>query len=235
MQEHTTHTLIISDLHLGSAGSSATKIHTLLEHMRFKRLLILGDLFDHANIKRLKKEDWQFLSQLAGIADNDIEVVWIKGNHDREFPHTLSQLQRVNITEEYVWNDGGKKYIAIHGDQFDKNIREKRANNMLAHAFSLTLSFLGLKNKLVMSTVGSFYAWLIGLSDSVALEAFEYGIKHDADYIMCGHTHIPVIKTHVHNQKELKYLNTGSWTQFGPTYITIDKDGPKLHSFRIKK
>ena len=39
------------------------------------------------------------------------------------FPHKLQELANIHVLEEYDFTCGGKKYIAIHGDQFDTYIQ----------------------------------------------------------------------------------------------------------------
>ncbi|MCY7360682.1 MAG: metallophosphoesterase, partial [Ignavibacteria bacterium] len=77
-------TLIISDIHLGSKASRPLQVKEMLESYRFKRLILLGDIFDDLNFTRLNKEHWNLLSYIRKLSnpEKNIEVVWVEGNHD---------------------------------------------------------------------------------------------------------------------------------------------------------
>jgi len=51
-------TLILSDLHLGSETSRAGDALRLLKENRFRRLILLGDIFADLNFGRLTKQHW---------------------------------------------------------------------------------------------------------------------------------------------------------------------------------
>ena len=54
-------TLILSDLHLGSEISRAEQATRMLKQTRFRRLILLGDIFSDLNFGRLTKPHWKFL------------------------------------------------------------------------------------------------------------------------------------------------------------------------------
>jgi UDP-2,3-diacylglucosamine pyrophosphatase LpxH len=60
-----THTLILSDFHLGSKVSQSEKIIELLKKHQFRKLILLGDIFENLNFKRLKESDWELLSLIS--------------------------------------------------------------------------------------------------------------------------------------------------------------------------
>src|ERR1700682_1867540 len=109
-------TLIISDLHLGSDISRAKEALAFLQSRRFKRLILLGDIFSDLNFRRLTKEHWKFLSYIRKLSNpkRGIEVVWVEGNHDQGLSAVMSHLVGVRVYEEYVWEFGGRRHLAIH-------------------------------------------------------------------------------------------------------------------------
>jgi UDP-2,3-diacylglucosamine pyrophosphatase LpxH len=52
MREHHFDTLILSDLHLGSEVSRAAETLLLLQSVKFRRLILLGDIFADLNFRR---------------------------------------------------------------------------------------------------------------------------------------------------------------------------------------
>ncbi len=134
-------TLILSDIHFGSELCNAELLFEVMSKFKFRRLILNGDIFDHLNLEfeektrhlrdgetprvkkhRLKKNHLKALSFISGLSkpENDCEVVWIEGNHDEGISHIFSSLIGATVYNEYLWDFGGKKCLAIHGDQFDQ-------------------------------------------------------------------------------------------------------------------
>src|ERR1035438_6180111 len=115
-------TLILSDLHLGSDVSRAHDATSMLKHSRFRRLILLGDIFSDLNFRRLTKEHWKFLGYIRKLSNpkRNIEVIWVEGNHDQGLTAVMSHLVGVKVFEEYAWGFGGVRHLAIHGHQFDR-------------------------------------------------------------------------------------------------------------------
>ena len=93
-----------------------------LQSVRFKRLILLGDIFADLNFRRLTKEHWKFLGHIRKLSNprHEIEVVWVEGNHDHGLTEVMSHLVGVPVYQEYAWQYGGKSHLAIHGHQFDR-------------------------------------------------------------------------------------------------------------------
>jgi UDP-2,3-diacylglucosamine pyrophosphatase LpxH len=141
MQKEKIDTLILSDVHFGSELCNAELLFSVLSMFRFRRLILNGDIFDHLNLEfeektrhlrngkpprvkknRLKKNHLKVLSLISGLSkpENGCEVIWIEGNHDEGISHIFSSLIGATVYNEYMWEYGGKKCLAIHGDQFDE-------------------------------------------------------------------------------------------------------------------
>src|SRR5579863_1170005 len=58
-------TLILSDVHLGADTSRAREATCVLKENRFRRLILLGDIFADLNFRRLTKEHWSFSATFA--------------------------------------------------------------------------------------------------------------------------------------------------------------------------
>src|ERR1700679_2047442 len=104
--EPTYDTLILSDLHLGSEISRASDVLELLKSARFRRLILLGDIFNDLNFRRLKKEHWEFLSHIRKLSNpkRGVEVVWVEGNHDLGLSDLMSHLVGVPVYQHYEWD-----------------------------------------------------------------------------------------------------------------------------------
>src|SRR5579859_7363839 len=114
-------TLILSDVHLGSECSRARDAIQVLKDNRFRRLILLGDIFADLNFGRLTKEHWKFLGYIRKLSNpkRGVEVVWVEGNHDAGLTDIMSHLVGVRVYQEYAWEYAGLRHLAIHGHQFD--------------------------------------------------------------------------------------------------------------------
>ena len=110
-------TLILSDLHLGSEISRAEQATRMLRENRFRRLILLGDIFSDLNFGRLTKPHWKFLGYIRKLSNpkRGIEVVWVEGNHDRGLSNIMSHLVGVKVYEEYEWEFDGRRHLAVTG------------------------------------------------------------------------------------------------------------------------
>lgn len=227
MQKHI-ETIIVSDLHLGSEVSRACDLLALLQTIRFKRLILLGDIFSDLNFKRLKREHWELLSFIRKLSNprRRVEIVWVEGNHDKGLSEVMSHLVGVEVYEEFTWESGGKKYLAIHGHQFDRFLLD---NDLISDLGAFIFLWFqkcdfGRKQRLSRYLDRLNTSWL-RMTPRVAAGAFSLAKDRGADYVFCGHTHAPMHR----EQGGINYYNTGCWTQTPATFITIDGEGVKLH------
>jgi len=216
-------TLIVSDIHLGSNVARPKEVLELLQSFNFKRLILLGDIFDDLNFRRLKKEHWNLLSYIRKLSNpgKNIEVVWVEGNHDEGLINKLSHLIGIEAHMEYEFEICGNKILAIHGHQFDRFLNE---NVFISNIASFIYNKIQ-KYDRDRQTVSRFIkrkskGWL-RLSHKVADSAIEYAKRKNKDTIICGHTHQILQKT----SGGVTYFNTGCWTDIPSTYITIDFEG----------
>lgn len=225
-------TVIVSDLHLGSAMSRAKALTDMLRALTYKRLILNGDVFDDLNFKRLSRDDWEFLSFIRASTNERLahELVWVIGNHDGGAPEILSHLLGIHIHEEYVWEHAGRRYLAVHGHQFDAFVSEhSRVVDIAIWAYSVWQKFdpKHRASRLVKQASRQSKRWM-RRSDKVANEASAHGKStYGADVVTCGHTHHPM-DVMIHG---VRYLNSGSWTDVPSTYIIIEHDGTMaIHS-----
>lgn len=220
MQVPTFDVLILSDLHLGSEISRACEALDLLRSLKFRRLILLGDIFCDLNFRRLKKEHWQFLSYIRKLSNpkRDVNVIWVEGNHDYGLSDLMSHLVGIPVYQEYIWESAGARNIAIHGHQFDNFIiRNHMFMNGLASSFYLLIQKLSSKGVFVARLLDRLNTCWQRLTPKVASRALAYAESRGATRVFCGHTHEAV--TAVHNG--VSYYNTGSWTNGRCTYVTI--------------
>ena len=218
-----TETLILSDIHLGSEVARPKAVKELLQQYDFKRLILLGDIFDSLNFSRLKKEHWNLLSFIRKLSNPDrkIKVIWVEGNHDEGLSEIMSHLIGIKVYKEYCWITNGKRYLAIHGHQFDRFLNE---NILISNASTYIYNKIQKYDK-ESQTISRFIkrrskGWL-RMSNKVADGALRYAVEKEADVVICGHTHQTLQK----KKSGIEYFNTGCWTDIPSSYIVIDNKG----------
>lgn len=221
-------TLILSDLHLGSEISRAKEALSLLRTVRFKRLILLGDIFSDLNFRRLSKSHWQFLGYIRRLSNpkRDIQVIWVEGNHDEGLSDIMSHLVGVPVYKQFVWEFQGKRHLAIHGHQFDRFVVNNAVfSRMVEWAFH-QVEKLDKKKRLVRCLDRLNTQWL-RLTSKVASGALNYAKQGKAERIFCGHTHVALKR----EKDGIQYFNSGAWIDSRCTYITIGEEGVQIHEY----
>jgi UDP-2,3-diacylglucosamine pyrophosphatase LpxH len=223
-------TLILSDLHLGAETSHAREATRVLKGNRFQRLILLGDIFADLNFARLTKEHWKFLGYIRKLSNpkRNVEVVWVEGNHDHGLSNIMSHLVGVRVFQQYKWEYGGLRHIAIHGHQFDGFQVSRVRLSRLGTSLYLLLQKIDFRGKPVARLIDRLNTRWLRMSSKVAAGALQYARQHGADRIFCGHTHEAM-----HTEQScVEYYNCGGWVGSHLTYLTIDGQEVRIHEYR---
>jgi len=224
-------TLILSDIHLGSEVSRADKATEVLQIYSFQRLILLGDIFDDLNFKRLKKEHWNFLSYVRKLSNpkRNIEVIWVEGNHDEGLSEIMSLMIGIEILKEYIWKVNGKKFLAIHGHQFDRFLNENVIISNIASFIYDKLQRIGSENQTIARYVKKKSKGWLRLSEKIAHGAIDYAKAKNVNTVICGHTHFATDEPT--KRKSIEYYNTGCFTDVPSSYIVITEEGKVLTKY----
>jgi UDP-2,3-diacylglucosamine pyrophosphatase LpxH len=204
----------------------------VLEQTRYRRLILLGDIFADLNFGRLKKEHWKFLGFIRKLSNpkRKVEVVWVEGNHDCGLTDIMSHLVGVRVYQEYQWEYRGQRHIAVHGHQFDGFVvNNVRVNYLIGTLLYLQLQKWDSKNKTLTRFLDRLNTRWLRLSAKVADGALAHARYHRAERIFCGHTHAAMHKKDPAHG--IDYFNSGSWIDAHPTYITIGEEGVQIHEY----
>src|SRR5882757_4574276 len=210
-------TLILSDLHLGAETSHAREATRVLKENRFRRLILLGDIFADLNFARLTKEHWKFLGYIRKLSNpkRNVEVIWVEGNHDHGLTEIMSHLVGVQVYQEYRWEYQGLRHIAVHGHQFDGFVvNNVRFNYLFGTLLYLQLQKWDTKSKILTRCLDRLNTRWLRLSTKVAAGALAHARHHQAGRVFCGHTHAAL---HRH-EEGIDYYNSGSWIDESPAY-----------------
>jgi len=197
---------------------------------KFKRLILLGDIFDDLNFSRLKKEHWSFLSYIRRLSNpkNKIEVVWVEGNHDEGLSKITSHFIGIKVYKEYSFRIKDKNILAIHGHQFDRFLNENIIiSSVASFIYDKIQRLSGEKQSLARWVKRKSKGWL-RLANKIAIRASEYAKQKGFNTVICGHTH----QSHhtFFSDLGISFYNSGCWTDIPQTYIIISNNG----EFEIK-
>lgn len=223
-------TLILSDLHLGADVSRARDAVDMLQRHRFRRLILLGDIFCDLNFGRLKKDHWRFLSHIRKLSNpkRGVEVVWVEGNHDRGLSLVMSHLVGVRVYETYVWEYDGVRHLAAHGHQFDTFLSKNAWLGSLMSCAFLLAQKLDFTNRRFAKLLDRLDSRWRRHSPKVAAGAISRARMHGASRAFCGHTHLAMQTEY----DGTEYFNTGCWVQPTANYVTIDEQGVHLREYQ---
>ncbi|SIQ09661.1 UDP-2,3-diacylglucosamine pyrophosphatase LpxH [Rhizobium sp. RU20A] len=229
-------TLFISDVHLGSKAARTDYLLDFLRHYEAETIILVGDIVDGWRLKR----SWYWpqgcndvVQKLLRKARKGARIIYIPGNHDeflRDFPGTHFGGIEVADRHMHIAADG-RRYLVLHGDQFDVVVRNARLLAYLGDwaydaAIAINVVLAAIRRRLGLG-YWSFSAWaklqvkhavnFIGeFQKVVAEEAREAG----ADGVICGHIHHAVIA----DIEGIRYINTGDWVE-SCTAVVEHKDG----------
>ncbi|MGM0595083.1 MAG: UDP-2,3-diacylglucosamine diphosphatase, partial [Pseudomonadota bacterium] len=127
--------IFISDVHLGTRDAKTRYLLDFLDHIECDHLYLVGDIFDLWKLK--KGWHWppinnELLTLVLRMARNDTRVTYIPGNHDEMFrDYVGSDYNGVRLEAEAIHEAAdGRRYLVLHGDEFDGIMRH---NQWLAH------------------------------------------------------------------------------------------------------
>lgn len=210
--------LIISDIHLGDKSSKPEILLKVLRRYKSKNIIIAGDLFDHHNLKRLKRSHWKVLSQLRKLSKKS-KVVYLIGNHCFLNSEFMSILLGFDCRDELEIELKGKKVLVVHGDIFDIYFTKYRwISNFIIKLYYLARKtiFGEIFFKIFQHHTKNF----IEKSGKIKHNALKYINENNYDKVIYGHSHIP-------NQDD-RCINTGSFCEEKCSFVLINKDKIEL-------
>ncbi len=216
-------TLILSDVHLGSELSRARDAVHVLESTKYRRLILLGDIFSDLNFGRLTGDHWKFLSCIRKLSNpkRKIEVVWVEGNHDKGLSNIMSHLVGVPVYQRYVWEFNGVRHLAVHGHQFDRFVSRNAFISSFGEKIFYHIQKLDTRNKSFSRLLDRLNTRWLRMEQKVAEGALSFAKLGGIERVFCGHTHASTSLF----RDGVWYYNTGSWIDARATYITIDENG----------
>ena len=231
-------TIVMSDFHLGSTKSKSkeiVKFLTELLKMPPKRLVLAGDVFElwSTNYKHIEASEHRVITLIAQLSENGTKIVYIPGNHDRAFwAFSRFTFGKIKIRREYIVRHDHKKYLVMHGDEFDAFTRNHVVISIILDQLYVLLVKLNAFIRIFSRTKKSLsaekhskkYAEMVARIKKLAV-AYVRTLKLDG--IIIGHSHWPEIET---EDDGIVYANSGDWID-SCSYVVIG-DNVRLEYFK---
>ena len=229
-------TVIISDVHLGTAESKAAEVNHFLRTVRCEKLILNGDIIDGWQLQRggrWQKTHTRFLRIiLKKLEKRDTRVVYVRGNHDDILAQFLPlDFEHLTIVEDHIHEGPGGRYLVLHGDVFD-SVTQKfvwlahlgdwgyRALLKINRAYNAWRAWRGLEywslSKAIKARVKSAVSHVSHFEEHIA----ELARARGCSGVMCGHIHTAADK----KLGEIHYLNSGDWVE-SLTAVVAHLDG----------
>ncbi|MFI5252136.1 MAG: UDP-2,3-diacylglucosamine diphosphatase [Bacteroidota bacterium] len=220
--------IILSDLHLGSTNCRALQLSAFLQKivhqtLRPRELVLNGDVFDSMDFRRLKKHHWNVLSLLRKLSDK-VPITWVCGNHDGP-AEMISHLLGVSVVDLHTVQSGGQKVLILHGHQFDDFVETHPGITWLADLVYRFLQYIDRSHRIARFAKTNSKVFL-RCTEKVRLGAINYAKQILISKVCCGHTHHPELV-----EGDVQYANSGSWTEYPSTYLSISQGAILLHRF----
>jgi UDP-2,3-diacylglucosamine pyrophosphatase LpxH len=228
-------TIVLSDIHLGSAYSRALDVVEFLKENECEKLILNGDIIDGWALKMgstWTDEHMKCVRKILKTAKSS-EVHWIRGNHD-DFLHDFIPLKLASVSiEEDITHVGinGKKYLVLHGDIFDVFVNDMKWLAKLGSiGYDICLWLNKWYNRYREWRGFEYFSLSKVIKDSVKQATkyvgefehhmIEHAKKLGYDGVICGHIH----KAEIREVDGIEYLNSGDWVE-SKTALVEDYDG----------
>ena len=218
--------IFISDVHLGTRACRADRLLDFLREYSSDYLYLVGDIVDFWAMSR--SVYWTpaqntVIQKILRRARKGGNVFLIPGNHDEALRDYLDvSFGNIRVVADWIHTAAdGRRYLLLHGDEFDQVTRYHRWVALLgdaAYAFlvrcNVSLSWarraLGIPGYWSLAgfakrKVKSAVSFVCDFEESVARAVIARGVQG----VICGHIHSAAVKS----IDGLFYVNCGDWVE----------------------
>lgn len=219
---------VISDLHLGQRGMADGFGHEDHEFLRFlgflernfEQIVLLGDIWEtltgtlpgdpQAELSRARAAHPEIARRVTGA-----QYVYVHGNHD------LVAGATDGVPDEYLLKVDGQRILFTHGHQNDRLIQRRRWVSELGVWLGGWIRRLGLEALYrLLARLDEQRGGISVDSSRCAFQRWAMGVAaaRNADIIVTGHTHLPVVGEH----GARLFVNSGTCSEGKFNFCSLD-------------
>lgn len=218
-------TLFISDIHLGTKACQADAFLDFIKQHEADTYYLVGDIVDFWRIKRSvywPQAHNDVIQKLLRKSRKGSKIIFIPGNHDEALrDYCGNNFGGIDLVENAVFEAAdGKKYLVIHGDEFDIVVKYAKWLAFLGDSayvaalwFNTHFNFFRRKagmsywslSKYLKQKVKSAVNFIGEFEGALASEAK----RRECQGVICGHIHHAAMK----DIDGITYVNTGDWVE----------------------
>ncbi len=238
-------TVFISDVHLGTRAAQAPALLDFLKRVDADTYYLVGDIVDFWKVRRgpvWAQSHNDVIQKLLRKARKGSRIVYIPGNHDEGLRDYCGlNFGSIEIRREATFETvAGKKYVVIHGDEFDVVVRYAKWLAFLGdRGYEMALwtnaplnwirckfgfgywslsNYLKSRVKTAVNFIGEF---------ETALSAVAR--RHGADGVICGHIHHAADRV----IDGVHYMNCGDWVESATAIVETHTGELKVIHWQI--
>ena len=229
--------IFLSDIHLGTRACQADRLLEFLRNYDAENVFLVGDIVDFWSMQRnviWTSAQNTFVQKILRRARHGERVVFIPGNHDEVLRDYLGiDFGDIEVVGEFIHQlADGRRFLLLHGDEFDQITRHHRWIAVLGDVMYDVLVRLNSVVSFIRRRFGMTCYWsLAGYAKRRIKKAmqfifdFEDAAIHAArqrglDGIICGHIHSAAMR----EVDGVSYVNCGDWVD-SCTAIVEHMDG----------
>lgn len=216
--------IFLSDIHLGTRSCQADRLLEFMRCYSSEHVFLVGDIVDFWSMRRSiswTSDQNTFVQKILRRARRGERVVFIPGNHDEALRDYLGiAFGDIEVAGEFVHQlADGRRFLLLHGDEFDQITRHHRWIALLGDVMYDVLVRLNSVLSFVRRRFGMTCYWslagyakrrvkkamqfIFDFEDAAARAARQRGL----DGIICGHIHSASIR----ELDGVSYVNCGDW------------------------
>jgi UDP-2,3-diacylglucosamine pyrophosphatase LpxH len=217
-------TIFLSDVHLGMHSCQADRLLEFLRSYSAHQLFLVGDIIDFEALEQSiywTQAHNTVVQKILRRARNGERITLIPGNHDKVLREYIdATFGDIRIASEWVHIAAdGKRYLLVHGDEFDPVSCCNRFMAAVGHVAYTVLLRLNRQLAWWRHRFGADGYWSLssfvkqrirGAADYI--RDFEAAVVRAAktrgfDGVICGHIHVAAIR----EMDNVVYINCGDW------------------------
>ena len=218
--------IFLSDIHLGTRACQAERLLDFLRDYTSDYLYFVGDIVDFWAMSRgmyWSPAQNTVVQKVLRRARRGEKVFFIPGNHDEALrDYAGISFGGIRVIREWIHTAAdGKRYLLLHGDEFDQVTRYHRWVALLGDMGYDALVRANIVLSWIRRHLGIAGYWsLAGYAKRKVKKAvsficdFEQSVAHavrarGVDGVICGHIHSAAIKS----IEDVVYVNCGDWVE----------------------